>query len=360
MNIQMFKEALPYLFEANVAAMVCGHHGIGKSQAVAQYAAENNLQFVDLRLGTQDVGDLLGLADFERDAKGQLIATKFMRPEWFPTDPNSKGIIFMDEINRARRDVLQAVFQLVLDKKLHRYTLPKGWHVVAAMNPSTENYIVTDISDAAFMDRFCHIKFAPSKQEFFTYAKSTDFDPTLLQFLQDSPKLLQSELEEFSLEVKPSRRSWFAVNRLIKIKTPPTILNALCLGLVGPEATTALMKALKDGDKPISALDILESYPKFEKKIKEYSSSGAANRLDMLKFTCDSVLELAQGRKKALTKDEAKHLADFLYAIPKDLSYSLCRELYMEDVTRPVIDDHSDLLTEIENKRGLRVKGVNA
>lgn len=360
MNIEMFKESLPYLFQANVAAMVCGHHGIGKSEAVRQYAEENGLEFVDLRLGTQDVGDLLGLADFERDAKGNLIATKFMRPEWFPCDPNSKGIIFMDEINRARRDVLQAVFQLVLDKKLHRYTLPQGWHVIAAMNPSTENYIVTDISDAAFMDRFCHIKFAPSKTEFFKYAKTKDFDPVLLQFLSDQPKLLQSELEEFSIDVKPSRRSWFAVNRLIKIKTPPTILQALCLGLVGPEATTSLMKAMKDGDKPITALDILENYAKFSAKIKEYSGSGAANRMDMLKFTCDSVLELAQSRKKALTKDEAKNLTDFLYAIPKDLSYSLCRELYMEDCTRPVIDDHTDLLTEIANKRGLKVKGVNA
>ena len=82
--------------------------------------------------------------------------------------------------------------------------------------------------------------------------------------------------------------------------------------------------------------------------------------MDMLKVTTDSILEMAQGRKQALTKDEAKNLADFLYAIPRDLSFNLCRDLYMEDITRPVIDDHQDLLTDIANKRGLKVKGINA
>src|SRR5690606_4467190 len=174
-----------------------------------------------LRLGTQDVGDLLGLADFERDRDGNSVATKFMRPDWFPTNPDSKGIIFLDEVNRARRDVLQAVFQLVLDKRLHRYVLPKGWQVIAAMNPNTGDYIVTDISDKAFMDRFCHINLAPSKQEFCKYARDRKFDDKWLQFLQEQPEMLQGELEAFDLsDIKPSRRSWEAIDRLIKVNTP--------------------------------------------------------------------------------------------------------------------------------------------
>jgi len=175
-NIKQLKESIPFLVKANIATMVVGHHGIGKSQAVRQYCDEQGIGFIDLRLGTQDVGDLLGLADFKVNEKGENVATKFMQPTWFPTDPDSKGLIFMDEINRARPDVLQAVFQLVLDKRLHEYELPKGWHVIGAMNPSTEDYVVTDLSDRAFLDRFCHIKLAPSKHEFIQYAKHREFD----------------------------------------------------------------------------------------------------------------------------------------------------------------------------------------
>lgn len=360
MNIETFKESLPFLFNANIATMVVGHHGVGKSQAVAQYAAENDLEFIDLRLGTQDVGDLLGLADFERDAGGNLIATRFMRPEWFPTNPNSKGIIFLDEVNRARRDVLQAVFQLVLDKRLHRYQLPKGWHVIAAMNPNTGDYIVTDVSDKAFMDRFCHVKLAPSKQEFFKYAKTRGFDPQLIQFLQDQPTMLQAELEAFDLsDISPSRRSWEAIDRIVKLKPPMHVLREIAYGLVGTTAATAFIKSMSETDKPISAKDVLDDYSKFKKRVQQYADAKTGARLDMLKFTCDSLIEFAEGQKKALAKDESKNLADFLWDIPRDLSFQVCRELYMQDCTRPTIDEHSELLSDIATKRGMKVKGVN-
>lgn len=360
MNINTLKEALPFLFQANVATMIIGHHGVGKSQGVAQYAAENGMEFVDLRLGTQDVGDLLGLADFVKDEKtGQTIATKFMRPDWFPTDPNSKGIIFLDEINRARRDVLQAVFQLVLDKRIHRYVLPKGWQVIAAMNPNTGDYIVTDIGDKAFMDRFCHIKLNPSTQEFFKYASERKFDDRLLSFLKDQAEMLQGELEAFGLEdVKPSRRSWEAIDRLIKVNTPVNVLSELAKGLVGTTASAAFIKAMSETDKPINAKDVMENYPKMKKRVVEYADKNNA-RLDMLKFTCDSIMEYMESDKKALTKDQQKNLGEFLWDIPRDLSFSMAKDLYMIERSRPVIDEHAELLQDIANKRGMRVKGIN-
>jgi len=363
MNIKDFKRAIPYLSKANIATMLVGHHGVGKSQAVKQYSEENNLGFIDLRLGTQDVGDLLGLADFKEmpvertivDSEGnkkvvtvlEKTATKFMKPEWFPTDPDSKGILFLDEINRSRPDVLQAVFQLVLDKKLHTYELPKGWFVISAMNPSTGDYNTTDISDAAFMDRFCHIKLAPSKPEWFDYAKSQKFDNKLLQFLQKQPQLLQGELEAFSITVTPSRRSWEAVDRLLKQEMPQDLLREVVNGLVGTAAGSAFIKSLNEDDQPITAEEVLKDFAKVEKRIKQYSTHKKGGRMDALKFTCDSILEMAQSRTKAnspLTKIEETNLAEFLIIIPKDLSFDLCRAIYLEEVTRPVIENHKKLL----------------
>lgn len=359
MDIKSFKEALPYLFKSNVAAMVVGHHGIGKSQAVAQYAAENGYEMIDLRLGTQDVGDLLGLADFERDENGNLVATKFMRPDWFPSDPDSKGIIFMDEVNRATRPVLQAVFQLVLDKKLHRYELPKGWHIVSAMNPSTEDYIVTDLSDKAFLDRFCHVKLTPTRSEFIEHARNTDVAADVISFLENQPELIQTDLEDFNLEVKPSRRSWFALDKIYKLEPPQHILIALAKGLVGSEAAMAFIKSLSETDKPITAEDVLKNFPKLKKRVLEYSNPKNS-RMDMLKFTSDQMLHYCKNSTEKLDKTQSKNLADFLKAIPVDLSYSLARDLYMEcDSARHVIDEHIELLTEMANKRDMKIEGLN-
>jgi len=370
MNIKTFKESLPYLFKANIATLVHGHHGVGKSEGVRQFCEENGFDFVDLRLGTQDVGDLLGLADFKRDENGNMMATKFYQPEWFPTDPDSKGIIFMDEINRARPDVLQAVFQLVLDKRLHMYDLPKpvwdvknplkataGWFVVGAMNPSTEDYIVTDLSDKAFLDRFCHIKLSPSKQEFFEYAKKIDVSTEIIQFLQDQPKMLQSELEEFNLPVTPSRRSWIAVDRLFKSKPPKHLQTELIKGLVGTTAGTAFLKSLNNGDKPVTAKEVLSEFNKkgsdVAKRIKKYSDPKS-NRQSLLKFTTDSLRELCEGRTKKFNQTETKNFQDFLLTIPKDLCFDLCRELYMSDCARDAIDDHEELLKILANARNMK------
>jgi MoxR-like ATPase len=359
MNIKTLKEALPYIFEANISTMVVGHHGVGKSQAVKQYTEKLGIGFVDLRLGTQDVGDLLGLADFIIDPKTQQkIATKFMRPDWFPTDPDSRGVIFLDEINRGRRDVLQAVFQLVLDKRLHKYELPKGWHVIAAMNPSTDDYIVTDLSDKAFLDRFCHIKLAPSKQEFFEYAKGSKFEPQLISFLQDQPSLLSTELESFELDVTPSRRSWEAVDRLMKVKTPINLLRELVSGLVGTAASAAFVKSLSDTDKPINGKDILDDYAKHSKNIKQYSNAKTGGRQDMLKYTCDSLLEALQEMKKKPTKEQATNVSSFLKEIPKDLSFSLCQNLYLEDNVRDIIDNDEDLLKILANARNMKLEDI--
>lgn len=362
MNIKTFKEALPYLFQANVATLVHGHHGIGKSEAVKQFCQENDYEFIDLRLGTQDVGDLLGLADFERDEKGNLVATKFYQPEWFPTDPNSSGIIFMDEINRARRDVLQAVFQLVLDKKLHTYELPKNWYVIGAMNPNTEDYIVTDLSDKAFLDRFCHIKLSPAKQEFFTHAKNIGVSKEILSFLQEQPKMLQDELEEVQLEVKPSRRSWIAADKIFKQNPPTHILNDLVKGLVGTQAGTSFIKSLNDSEKPITAKEVVNNFNNskkdVKKRIKKYSSVKD-NKQTLIKFTNDELREFCEGRKKELNDSETKNLQDYLKTIPKDLSFDLCRELFMIPSSRHVVNNDDELLKLLADTRNVKVKGLN-
>ena len=357
MFIGQFKEALPHLFEANVAVMVQGHHGIGKSQAVAQFAAENNYEFIDLRLGTQDVGDLLGLADFERDKNGNMIATKFFRPDWFPSDPNSKGIIFMDEINRARRDVLQAVFQLVLDKRLHRYTLPKNWYVIAAMNPNTDDYIVTDISDKAFMDRFCHVKLTPSKDEWFDYAEKKGFRPEVIQFLREQPELLQAKLEDFSLQdVKPSRRSWEAVNRLLNTEIKLGLFQEVIRGMVGPDAAAAFVASLKNADKPLSAKDILANLDKHKAKLEKYCDYTTGGRVDLLKHTCDDLKQDLENRKKPLSKDEGENLIKFMLMLPKDLAFSFSKGIYLIEHARTVMDSSQELKEGLANVRNYKLK----
>src|SRR5271165_2034424 len=125
MNIETLKESLPFLIKAEIPALLMGHHGVGKTQGTIQFAKETGSFCRIVNLGNLEVGDVIGLADFLKDDKGQNVATKFMVPDWVKElkefcekNPDKVGILFLDEINRARRDVLQCVFPLLLEKRI--------------------------------------------------------------------------------------------------------------------------------------------------------------------------------------------------------------------------------------------------
>lgn len=361
MQIRTMKEALPYLFKANIPTLLWGRHGIGKSQSIYQVSQElkynhpvkgnQSFGFIDLRLGNMEVGDLLGLADFEVDANGNKVSTKFMRPSWLPNDPDSCGILFLDEINRARRDVLQAAFQLVLDKKIHEYCLPKGWVVVGACNPNTDEYIVTDIGDAAFLDRFCHIKLTPTVSEWVDHANKQQYDSDILGFIQEQPEMLASKGEDFDLEVKPSQRSWEFVNRLINTKAPVNILQELTIGIVGTATAIAFMESRKTSDKPFTASQVLKEFASIKERVKKYSNPKD-NRLDLLKATCDNLLRYADKADKALSETERNNLLGFLKTIPAEMMFANVKELYYKETFQKALDGDEELKNILLKARG--------
>ena len=133
--------------------LMMGQMGIGKTQIVEQVARElaeelgnfgsktfdltnpkdvdslnDVFGFVDLRLATQEPADLVGfphLVDkISRVFKKAYKVLSHAQPEWFPEE-GTRGIIHLDELNRAPTDVRQAIFQLVKERRLHTHRLPK-------------------------------------------------------------------------------------------------------------------------------------------------------------------------------------------------------------------------------------------
>ena len=265
MNIQQFSESLDYLVQAELTPFIWGHAGIGKTSIIKQYAKRKGFKFFAFYLGTQsDIGDILGLADFVRDENGTVIATKFATPEWLKNtidycekNPNSGAVIFLDEFNRARRDILSGMFSLALDKTFHTLKLPKNCHIIAAGNPPTDEYFVTDVNETALMARFVHVKLEPTFEEWVTYAQDAGIDNNLIGFLKNQPELLEQNHTDFQLPVK-DRRAYERLDRLFKLKTPAHLLEQLMAGIIGLERTVAYLQYIAKADKPLSGEAVLE------------------------------------------------------------------------------------------------------
>lgn len=335
MNIADFKASLDYLVKAELTPFIWGHAGIGKSSIVKQYAKDKGFHFFPFYLGTQsDLGDILGLADFVRDANGIAVATTFATPEWLRNtikycneNPESGAIIFLDEFNRARRDILNGMFSLALDKTFHTITLPKNCHIIAAGNPPTDEYFTTDVDETALMARFVHIKLEPSVEEWLTYAKAAEIEATLIGFIQEQPQLLESARSPFELPVKVDRRAYERLSRLFSLKTPVHLLEQLMMGIIGIERTVAFKQYLVQVDKPLTGEEVLTAA---NMPIVKKWSNPQNIMSSFLNLTCDNLKETLDNLDKAgqkLNAVEQANLMSFLEAIPKDIAYPVIKGL---------------------------------
>src|ERR1019366_7781561 len=119
MNFTEIKKTIPVLLRNRVVPFLWGAQGVGKTQGVRQIAEEMGGGFVHLNLATQEVGDLVGLLVHNSDG-----TVKHARPEWFPIE--GKGIVFLDECNRASPDGLQAMFPFITEGTIHTHRLGSG------------------------------------------------------------------------------------------------------------------------------------------------------------------------------------------------------------------------------------------
>lgn len=315
MKINDIKSFIKNCAAANVTVptLLVGSMGVGKSQIVKQVTEELKIGLVDLRLAQQESGDLIGLPYKNGDG-----GTHWAKPEWWPKE-GTKGILFLDELNRAPTDVRQAVFQLVLDRKLHTHILPDGWYVHAAINPDNGNYQVETL-DPAMLRRFCVLEVTPDVDVWLEWAKKGNIDNTLSEFVNTNRALL-FQPEEFKLDVKPTPDSYRMLNALMAAKViAKDNQMEIFRGLVGKEASIALIKWLDTNyKKPVSGTEILKDYAHVADKIKKQQTAE--------NYATISDLVAILNEKKTLTDAEFKNAVQFTLDTPRETQTAFMSKL---------------------------------
>jgi hypothetical protein len=331
MNITQLKESLPFLIESGLVPNIIGKHGIGKSSVVAQYAKDNGYTFHPFFLGQMsDNGDLLGLPEFNRDDNGKATSVSFIHPSKLPK--KARSILFFDELNRASKELLQAIFQLALEGTLHDYSLPEDSAIIMAMNPATDDYSVLDFADKAFADRFVHINLDPTHEEFHEYMNNRYKNSPISDFLRQQTKLLEeTDLKAVTLDfVKPSRRSWDRLQKLELTNMPENLFREAGMGIVGTAAMIAYSSWKENQIKIIDGKEVLDNYDKSRESFLKYfrnvqtGESLENPRTDIVSTVCSSTLEEITSRLKGntLTEGNAKNFVAFLLDTPIENAYA--------------------------------------
>lgn len=418
MGVKSLKRFLLNDAPIDVSVMISGNHGIGKSQVVAGYAkeyckqvvafhakhgipfdpavefgftaispeskspkeydAEADFGFFDIRLSENDVGDLKGIP---YEVGG---FTFFAPPHWFPVhkqdgqimadrlasvgktySPFNRaqyGVIFLDELNRAPREVQQAAFELVNDRRLNGWRIPDGWRVVSAVNGNTNLYQVGEM-DPALTDRFFMVEFAPSFEEWFEWGKiessseygvtAPNLHPAVLNYCQKKNEAIDpsdKEIEKATQEGAKiqSRRSWARFSKVLNRNAQadrnlcPDMLDLsdsdaesyllqVAGGFIGTVWGLDFVNFVKREYKVISAKDVLNKYT--EKVSKHVSNAGVPELSELVKSLVEE-LGKVKGKLKVAQKN---NLAKFV----KDLKNEVAANFWMAWSKEPELRDQA-------------------
>lgn len=247
-------EELKYIIKttpANQNIMLVGKHGIGKSEILTECYKQKGIPVIPLFLGQMsDPGDIIGLPNKNEETG----ITEFMPPYWFPV--NGKPIaLFLDELNRARPEILQVVQDLVLNRKIAGKSLPEGSYIISAINAGDE-YTLTDI-DPALLSRFNVYNFVPTVIEWIEWATATNVAPVVVDFISSHKEMLDPKYNATtdSTDKSIDRRSWKRVSDFINANPfehcsgdEMNMWRKAIGGMIGNTACSTFFEFVKEGN----------------------------------------------------------------------------------------------------------------
>lgn len=201
------KKELDILLDINVPVFIHGSPGIGKSYIVNELASARGWQISDVRLSQLDSVDLRGIPAV-KDGR-----TLWMPPIFLPTE--GTGILFLDELNSAPPSVQAAIYQLILDRKIGEYSMPKDWRIVCAGNRVSDRGIVFRLP-SPLANRMVHLVAGAKFEDFKVWAIQNGLHPTIVAFLGFRPDLLSQEAPK-EAETNPAfatPRSWTMLSKI--------------------------------------------------------------------------------------------------------------------------------------------------
>ena len=313
MNTKINTNLLLEVLEATPSSqniMLMGKHGIGKSQILEKFFTSKGAKVVTLFLGQMsDPGDLIGIPH-KNESEGK---TEFLPPYWFPTD-GKPVVLFLDELNRARPEVLQTIMDLALNRKLAGKSLPEGSRIISAVN-NGEEYQLTEL-DPALVSRFNIYEFVPSVDEWLLWANKNNIDERVIKYISANHSELDgnSNTTDNCLEKTPDRRAWQRVSDIILQKEELSEAHkSIIAGIIGQKSANRFFDFL-DKNRILSASAlILGDFNLNRKKLETYETPEFAVINDsifpFLEKECDGICN--RGKYVKMASNLSKYY-DFL------------------------------------------------
>ena len=150
--------------------------------------AEKYYVFLDLRTAYLTTAGLEGLPvpEEERISKARFFKALPQQFIAYITNPKAAGVLFLDEINQASREVQSTLYQIINDRVFKDVRVAPRILILAAANLGTDNPVET--MGAALSTRFIGAVLVPDPDSWIDWATSKGINPIIIDYVRTDPE----------------------------------------------------------------------------------------------------------------------------------------------------------------------------
>lgn len=300
------KAAILRCFKKQRPLFIWGPMGIGKSELVEGIANDMGGLMIDLRLAQMDPTDIRGIPFFNKNKEVMDWAPPIDLPDEETASQYPIVILFLDEMNSAAPSVQAAAYQLVLNRRIGKYVLPKNVVMVAAGNREGDKG-VTYRMPAPLSNRFVHLEMRVDYDSWLQWATEKRVHKDVIGYISFAKQDLFDFDPKSSSRAFATPRSWTFVSELLDDGIADSTVSDLVAGTIGEGTAVKFMAHRKIASMLPKPEDVL-SGKTTELGTKEISA--------MYSLTISMCYELKDAYTKFGTTDNAKwhEMADNFFA----------------------------------------------
>jgi hypothetical protein len=316
-----------------------GDAGLGKSQICQKFvdimrtkgfpeagiAANPNYGFLDLRIAYYEAPDLIGFPETSKDENNNTRTTHCL-PDFWPT--KGSGLILLEEPNRGTTGVMNCLMQLLTDRKVNNYELPKGWIVASCINPDTAEYDVNAM-DAALRNRFEEYEVEYDAISFIDYMESANWFESVQMFIKSGVWVYKDTRSIGDQGKYISPRTWSKVNAAEKagVGKDRRLHRETMASILGRDIGNEYHKFCYD-EAPVTAKDLIADKAKALDRLEKQSDPNSYKG-DMIAVTVESITQyyscaLEDDLDKGLVGETT--MAEVAKIIPSDQAINLIKQ----------------------------------
>jgi hypothetical protein len=298
------RKSLLKAFSKKRPLFLWGPPGIGKSELVADIAAELGGYMIDLRLGQMEPTDIRGIPFYNKDS-GKM---DWAEPVDLPTQEFASQypivVLFLDEMNSAAPSVQAAAYQLILNRRSGKYFLPDNVVMVAAGNRESDKG-VTYRMPTPLANRFIHQEMRVDFASYQEWAVNNNIHKDVVGYLSFAKQDLYDFDPKSASRAFATPRSWTFVSQILEDEDgdDDTIMN-LIAGTVGEGLAVKFMAHRKVAGRMPKPEDILSGKEK-DLNVKEVSA--------MYSLVISMCYELKAAIEKKVPDKQFHEMADHFF-----------------------------------------------